>query len=53
MWDIKLKFIDADNYGIYQAEGSGGVVKGGKYIMMEDYLTLDGRHTMQDIDNIF
>ena len=39
-------------YGGYQREGGGGS-KRGQMGVMEEYLTLGGKHTIQNRDNIY
>ena len=41
-------------YGVHQREGSGEIVKvkGVKYMVTEDDLTLGGRHIMQYTDHV-
>ena len=55
MWEVKLKLTDADNSMVVtRGKGVGAQwgVKGDKYVVMEDGLTLGGGHTMQYTDHV-
>ena len=50
---IQLKLIDTDNSMVVTRRKVGRVVvKGTKYIVIEDDLTLGGGHTMQYTDRV-
>ena len=46
MWDIKLKLMDTDIMLVSRGKGLDRV-KGSKYMVTEDDLTLGSGHTMQ------
>ena len=47
MWDIKLKLTDTNNSKVITRGLWVERIKGSKYMMMEDDLTLGGGHTIQ------
>ena len=55
MWSIKLKVIDTETNNMVVKRGKDvgvGRVKEAEYLVTEDNLTLDGRHTMQHTERV-